>query len=430
MSEYNLLRDFIERDQEKSQLLKSLKKPILRKANGSLISNTTFASKKRKEYLNQPISTMRDKDLVRQKEMDMLMNACKEQSRMEYDACEEQQLMDYDACDVDEICAPKMELQAEKFCPKCGRTFQEDENFCPDCLVILKNITDEIDIKSIDIDPNLDYVKDNTTDDILTEDSLALINNFDFSMADFNRITFSIKSQAFRNLDGMIRANDIDLDELEVLDKVILFTKSFVHVEYKSYGGQLGYFEFDKIYVDDRQRNSLQITTLVHELTHFLVKEILTRTVCEILDCTKTSQVESVVTYILSSSVFNNLIDEYAAHSVEGRFTIFGYQDYSSFLALQDSLDPEHVDIAKTIGNTFSIYIKELLEGFLDWDVRKEIKDQFLEDTIERPNYSQLQFESCNKLTDDGFLKAIWLILSEGFADVDEEAVKRYMKEF
>ena len=168
----------------------------------------------------------------------------------------------------------------------------------------------------------------------------------------------------------------------------------------------------------------------IYELSHFLIKEILTRTVCEILDCTKNRHVESVVTYILTYSVFNNLIDEYAAHSVEGRFTIFGYQDYSSFIALQSDLDPEHIDIAKTIGNTFSIYIKDMLEGFIDWDLREEIKDQFLADTIEKPNYAQLGFESCNRLNDEGFMKAIWLILSEGFQNADAEVIESYEQQF
>ena len=62
--------------------------------------------------------------------------------------------------------------------------------------------------------------------------------------------------------------------------------------------------------------------------------------------------------------------------------------------------------------------------------MRKEIKDQFLADTIERPNYSQLSFESCNKLSDEGFLKAIWLILTDGFENVDMEVVNRYMEEY
>ena len=391
MSEYDLLRDFVERDSEKSKLLKSLKQPIMREVNASILNTRTDAKLRDIEY---------DKILMAQK---------------------------MEVCECDDA---MMDIAPSKYCPKCGSQFGEEENFCPECLVTLKAITDTVDIKRIEFNPNLEYVRKNSQDNILTQDNINLINEFDFNMDDFNNITHSIKAQAFRNLDSLIKKNGIDLYELDVLDKVILFAKSFVYVEYKSYGEQLGYFEFDKIYVDDRQRNSLQITTLIHELTHFLIKEILTRIVCEILDCTKNSHVESVITYILTSSVFNNLIDEYAAHSVEGRFTIFGYQDYSSFLALQDDLDSEHVDIAKTIGNTFSIYIKELMEGFLDWDLRKEIKDQFLADTIERPNYSQLSFESCNKLSDEGFLKAIWLILTDGFENIDMEVVNRYMEEY
>ena len=257
-----------------------------------------------------------------------------------------------------------------------------------------------------------------------------MINAFDFTIDDFKDVLHSIRAQAFANLDGLIRDNGLDLDEMDVLDKIILFAKSFVNVEYKSYGEELGYFEFDKIYVDDRQRTSLQITTFIHELAHFLIKEILTRTVCEILDCTKNRHVESVVTYILTYSVFNNLIDEYAAHSVEGRFTIFGYQDYSSFIALQSDLDEEHIDMAKTIGNTLSIYIKDMLEGFIDWDLREEIKDQFLADTIEKPNYAQLSFESCSRLNDEGLMKAIWLILSEGFRNADAEVIESYEQQF
>ena len=269
-------------------------------------------------------------------------------------------------CDIDSYeVLEKRKILPAKYCPKCGRQFGEGENYCPDCLVILKDITEIKDIKEISSKPDMEYVKAKDSDNILTQDNIELINDFDFTIDDFKSVLHSIRAQAFENLDSLIRDNNLVLDDLDILDSVMLFAKSFVHVEYKSHGGELGYFEFNKIYVDDRQRKSLQITTLIHELAHFLIKEILTRTVCEILDCTKNHHVESVVTYILTYSVFNNLIDEYAAHSVEGRFTMFGYQDYSSFIALQKDLDAEHIDIAKTIGNTFSICIKDLLEGFM-----------------------------------------------------------------
>ncbi len=327
-------------------------------------------------------------------------------------------------------CLEAPAIKSIKICPKCKKRFDAVENFCPDCLVTLKYPQDMDSIKGIEINSKIEFKGSGDSSNILTKDNIELICNFDFTIDDFNDIVHSIKAQGFRNLDNAIKDNSIDLDSLNILDKVLLFAKAFVSVEYKSYGEDLGYFQFNKIYVDDRQRKSLQITTLIHELSHFLLKEFLVHTTCKILDVNKNRHVEAVIIYILSNSSFNSLIDEYAAHNVEGRFTIFGYQDYSSFTAIQKDLDSEHVDIAKTIGNTFAIYIKELLEGFLDWDLREDIKTQFLKDTIESPDYRQLQLENCNKLSDEGFIKAIWLILSEGFQNCNIEVVKRYMEEF
>ena len=93
-------------------------------------------------------------------------------------------------------------------------------------------------------------------------------------------------------------------------------------------------------------------------------------------------------------------------------------------------MDTEEADIAKVIGNSFAIYIKDLLEGFIDWDLREEIKEQFLSDTLEQPDYRQLALENCSKLSDEGFMKAIWLILTEGLQNADEEVIKSYLNEF
>ncbi|MGX8694345.1 MAG: hypothetical protein ACSW71_05500 [Methanobrevibacter sp.] len=333
-----------------------------------------------------------------------------------------------DVCCSMDVSLDKL-MPAGKFCPECGREFSDRENFCPDCLVTLKEIKDEADIKRIKTDFIISFAGKNDCQNILNPECFKLINDFDFGMADFNEILFSIKSQAFKNMDKLIKDYSIDLEDLDVLDKVILFAKSFASVEYKSYGQTLGYFELNKIYIDDRQPDSLQITTIIHELTHFLIKEILIGIICKILDSNKNKHIESVVTYILNYSKLNRLIDEYAAHSVEGRFTVFGYQDYSSFVALLDGMDEEYVEMAKTIGNTFSIHIKNMLEGFLDWDVRSEIKELFLSQTTERPTYEQLKFENSSKLTDEGFIKAIWLVLGD-IENADEKKVRDLELEF
>ena len=320
-----------------------------------------------------------------------------------------------------EVIAEKSIIQFTKYCPKCGRKYPKRENVCMDCLVHLKNISDKIDVCEIKSNPQFIFDGQNSYesfDEILDISNLVKINEFDFSIDDYSAVLHDIKSQTFRNFDALVKENEIEFDELNILEKIILFTKSFVKVDYKSYGGQLGYFESDIIYIDDRQTKSLQITTLIHELSHFLIQEILIHILCRLLDCTRNSFVQDLVSFILSYDNFTQLIDEYAAHNVEGRFTLFGFQDYSSFIQIEQRMKGERtrdeIEVTKSIGNTFALSIKEILESLIDRKLREDIKDQFLEDVLDKPNYAALQMENCEILNDEGFLKAIWLILNDG----------------
>lgn len=308
-----------------------------------------------------------------------------------------------------------------KYCPECGRKYPQSENVCLDCLVHLKNISDEPDVTEIESNPQFVFEGANdfkSFDELLDEENLVKVNEFVFSYDDYSNILHDIKAQAFRNFDALIKENEIDFDGLEILEKIILFAKSFVKVEFKSSGGQLGYFEKDTIFIDERQTDSLQITTIIHELSHFLIQEILVHVICKILDASRSPLVEALLAFILSYTPFTELIDEYSAHNVEGRFTIFGFQDYSSYIQIEQSLKDEmsrdEIEITKSIGNNFALSIKEILEALIDKPLRKDIKDQFLRDTLDKPNYSALKMENCQILNDDGFIKAIWLILNDG----------------
>lgn len=183
-----------------------------------------------------------------------------------------------DYCDVPPL---KPGEAASKCCPECGRKFGARPLYCPDCLVKLISITDKVDVKSIESKLEFGYSGSSdfrSFDDFFTDENAEKVNEFDFTMDDYNEIIRDIKAKSFKNLDELVNTNNIDLDELAILDKVILYAKSFVEVDYKSYGSTLGYYEYNRIHVDDRQRKSLQITTIIHELTHFLVKEMLART--------------------------------------------------------------------------------------------------------------------------------------------------------
>ena len=309
----------------------------------------------------------------------------------------------------------------EKICPECGRRFPKSEIVCMDCLVHLKDISDKFDVNYIKSNPQFAVEGENDYDDfegLLSGENLLKIKEFDFEIKDFYHIIYNIKSQAFKNFDELVKANEIDFDSLDILDKIFLFTKSFVKVKYKSFGEQLGYFEDGTIYVDDRQTKSLQITTLIHELSHFLIQEILIHIICKVLGATKNSFIEALASFILSYSSFTRLIDEYSAHSVEGRFTIFGYQDYSSYRQIEKSLQGEmsenEIEITKSIGNTFAVNIKKILESLIDRNLREDIKKQFLKDALDEPDFNALRMENCQILNDEGFVKALWLILNEG----------------
>lgn len=313
-------------------------------------------------------------------------------------------------------------VEPTKYCPECFKKYTENENTCFDCLVRLRHATDMKNVRNIEFSPEFKVKGNGQLRDfsqIFSDENITKVRDFKFSVRDYEGIVKNIKKTALKNLDVISRENEICIDFLSIQDKVLMFSKSFAAVDFKSYGHELGYFEFDRLCVDDRLKNSLLITTLIHELSHFLLNEILSQILSCLLECDKNSYIEAISTFILSYSPLTRLIDEYCAHNVEGRFTIYGYQDYSSFIQIINELDDEmesaEIEITKSIGNTFAQSIRDILESFLDEELREEIKDQFLAENTDEPNYEMLKLENCNKLTDEGFMKAIRLVLSEGF---------------
>ncbi len=326
----------------------------------------------------------------------------------------------YDYVEEYHLRSPHFDRKLTKICPKCGQKYPDGELFCFKCAATLKD-AEIINVKYIEVMHEFDFKAKNeygSFTDILTGENLRKLVDFDFSGDDFSQITKTIKLTALKNLDTAIKTNKLDIGDLTILEKVILFTKAFVNVEYKSYGPELGFYRFNTIFVDDRQLDALQITTMLHELTHFLIKEILTHMLCMILDASKTSKFESIISFILSYSAENCLIDEYAAHTVEGRFTLIGYQDYSSFLNIQKTIErsDDEIEMLKTIGNSLANVVKDILESFIDDELLRDIKDRFKRDILDEPDYSQLLLENCTLLNEMGFFKAMEFILADGFA--------------
>lgn len=286
--------------------------------------------------------------------------------------------------------------------------------------------------------PNRNQIKDKyqnsiSPDEFFKRENIEKIMRCDITVSDYKNILDTVRNE--NSLKKIIEENDINLDDLAIKDRILLYSKSYVDTEYKSVGNLLGSYSFNKILIDDRLPSPLIITSVIHELSHFLLEKILKEVLMKILNTNDNPLISGFIKITLEDSDLNYLADEYCAHCVEGRFTLYGFQDYSSFTyklsEISDLYSREDVEYALVIGNTFAYDIKDILEEFIDEKQREEIKREFL--TLrDLPDYMPLDLEIESRLEDEDFIEAIAIILSSGIAEVinQGEKLERYMNKY
>ena len=272
----------------------------------------------------------------------------------------------------------------------------------------------------------------NDPKDFFTDENIDRILKCDLSAEDYRNILTGIKQNAQMNLINAIKDNNIDFTGLETRDKILLFSKSFTKTGFKSIGRRLGYYSFGEIRIDDRLPNPLIITSIIHELAHFILEKILKETLMKILDTNDTPLISSYVKILLEDNDLNYLLDEYCAHTVEGRFALYGFQDYSSFNYKLNEIShlysEEDIDYALVVANTFAYDIKEMLEEFITDSIRQDIKDEF-SNSSEKPDYEPLDLEIESRLEKDDFMESMALILVTGVGEAlnNPDKLERYM---
>ena len=295
----------------------------------------------------------------------------------------------------------------------------------------------------LDINPNDRYNFDGEFDnhfddfrDIFTRENHYILENIHLTPVQYRSILNKIKSTSDEILGEIIDKNNIDFNSLSILEKILLFTKSFVNVDYKAAGADLGNYAFNKINLDDRLDTANQITTLIHELSHHLLAEIFEQAVMILLNTDKTDAVESYVGFSLMCANPSVLLNEYCAHTVEGRFTPHGYQNYGSFENILQRFDPKRdqqiVSVCMMVGNTFCQDLLAIIEPFIDYNLREEIKQQFKKDFSYPPNYRGISLEIRDTLPINHLLEFINFILLSGFNEAmnNPEMLFNYQKQF
>ena len=322
-------------------------------------------------------------------------------------------------------------------------TYDEiDEEDSDDFIKNLFNDSDYISIIDIKSDTHKFFnlnVYENNFDEINTlfnEENIQKLQKFEFTYKDYNNILKNIKKSYSQSLKEIIEKYGLEekFNSLSPLDKVLLFAKSFTNVKYKKIGDDYGYLYFNTIYVEERLDEPLIITTIIHELTHFILAEILKQVIMNVLKTNKNHLIESFIFMILQEDLWY-LLDEFCAHSVEGRFTLYGYQDYGSYEyklnEVSSNLSHNDIDYSLNIASNFAQDINKIIESYIREGLRQDIKKEF--NRINRePNMRGLNLEREVILSEDGVVKSLKDILNNGIeiCRYKQKDLERYANAF
>ncbi|MBR4447066.1 zinc ribbon domain-containing protein [Methanobrevibacter sp.] len=320
-----------------------------------------------------------------------------------------------------------------RYCDVCGTFNFKENNYCTHCgnKLLLEHIC------PICGENNTDFATHcvkcgSQINPITIEDFETLFSQFNQDLLANAKVSNEQYNQILSDI--FIRAAYVDIWGDTIRNKILNFASIFTECKPKARGYERGYIFLGKnIYYDDRLDDSVQIATIIHELGHFFLFEIIESLLCYIFKVETSTTLQSFVWYFLTLPEFK-IMNEYCSHTVEGRFIPYGYQNYGSFNVLVENMgiDDESVDSMIKLGNSFANEIIVYLEKYIDEELREEIKVQY------RMDLSSPTYESIFKETDSCFpldfknsilLKMMYDVLKEVSSNSEEIKELKSIKE-
>ena len=291
------------------------------------------------------------------------------------------------------------------YCSVCGTKSKSQGILCEKCGSLLKN------------EKYYNLNKLENFNEIATDSNLKILNDNPLSPLEYEILLKNITEMGKEYLKNY----DYEFSTTNVLGKIKLITKSYADVVYKSKGAEQGSYSYNQIKIDDRLNDSDIISTLIHELTHHLFNEIFEQMLMYVWEVKKTDAIEAFVSFTIGTNPVYLLMNEYCAHTVEGRFIPHGYQRYGSFNSILNEefdLENDHevISFALMMGNSLASDIINILENFITDDIRSEIKQEYLRSSSLRPDYEEMILESDETLPVEEKLKHMHVILMSGIA--------------
>ena len=261
------------------------------------------------------------------------------------------------------------------------------------------------------------------------------IDDFDTLFSDYNYellLNAKISDIEYINLIAALfaRADYFEIRGDNIKNKILNFAGIFTECRPKARGYERGYiFLGNCIYYDDRMDDSVQISTIIHELTHYFLFSIIEGLLCRIFMVKTSSTLQSFIWHFLTLPEFK-IMNEYCAHTVEGRFIPYGFQNYGSFnlLVKNTGIDQESLDTMILFGNTFANEIITYLEKYIDEDLRDEIKIQYRKD-LNAPTYESILKETTDCLPLDLKNRTLIHLLCDIFKEASQDVFREKLED-
>lgn len=269
-----------------------------------------------------------------------------------------------------EVCGT-LNLKENNYCTHCGCRIV-DENICPFCGE--KN-SDSSEL-CINCHRHITPIAIDSFHDLFTDHYFSLLVNPNFTVRDY----INILNRIFKKLDY------VELTGTPK-EKVLQIANAFTSVIPISSGVVHGEYAIQYIFYDDRLDESFQISTIIHELAHFLLFDLSVKILCEIFDVKASPVLKSFVEYVFVSSEIK-ITNEFYAHTVENRYIPIEFQRFNSFFQCVNDLgiSEEDSQIFIQLANSYAQDIIVFLDKYIDEDLRESIKLQFKIDMVKPKN--------------------------------------------
>ncbi len=290
------------------------------------------------------------------------------------------------------------------YCSSCGFKNKIENTYCDNCMEMLHDY-EKIGKKSTI----------NTIDQLFNKKNYDRLKNNALTLEAYEFIIQTIIERGLNNL--YYKRN------MTPLEKVKTIANAYSILIYKSNGASYGQYAYNVICIDENFDSSLQIATLLHELTHLLFNEIIKGILMYFWHVTNTSMLDAYVQTILTiPSVL--LISEYCASATEEEFLPEDYVSYSSYNSICADLNYDRSIILNgfIIGKSMSDSIIQIFNAFIDDKLREDIKEEFAKNNTE-PIANPIDVDDnaiCNPLLRNAYLMEL---LIECYEMIDDKEI-------